>query len=206
MFIVALNTKVVSTTKKSPFLIVFGQKPNTLENVPSECGDLQEEELSHLIPMDETEVESVTAPEPEHQPVPVRKPRIKRPQPQAPVKPIPQPRSLPKKPIPPPPRPPPRRLLKNVQADSTNACDVEEPIEVDFFLNSNVTDDDMIELPAALTMNNKTIPAEQEDQEKITMESLLETGISVSSCSKSLPSILLDLPLSDNDSDNSVNE
>ena len=112
-----------------------------------------------------------------------------------PVKPIPQPRSLPKRPIPPP-RPPPRQLLKNVQADSTNTCDVAEPIEVDFFLNSNGT--------AVLTMNDKTISAEQEDQEKITMESLLETGISVSSCSKLLPSIPLGLPVSDNESDNSV--
>ena len=174
-------------------------KPNTWENVPSdECGGiLHEEEVSQLIHMNETEVESVTAPE--HQSALVRKPPIKRPQPQAPVKPIPQPRSLPKKPIPPP-RPPPRQLLKNVQADS-NTCDVAELIEVVFLLNSIVTDDDIRELPAVLT-----ISAEQEDQEKITMESLLETGISVLSCSKLPPSIPVDLPVSVNESDNSVNE
>ena len=48
LFLVALNTRVVSTTKKSPFMIVFGQTPNTLDKEFDEsCVD--EENIEHLL-------------------------------------------------------------------------------------------------------------------------------------------------------------
>ena len=71
LFLVALNTRVVSTTKKSPFMIVFGQTPNTLEFDES-CVD--EENIEHLL-SSKIDVDYVistpkTRPTPKARPVP----------------------------------------------------------------------------------------------------------------------------------------